>query len=63
MIERSWQPYPLGLLFGLGFNTATEVGVFGISAAQPRTAVDLVDPGVSSAVYGGHVANGYDEQP
>ena len=34
MIERSWQLYPLGLLFGLGFDTATEIGVLGISAAQ-----------------------------
>lgn len=34
LIERSWQLYPLGLLFGLGFDTATEVGVLGISAAQ-----------------------------
>src|SRR6478672_11188809 len=30
IIERSWQLYPLGLLFGLGFDTATEVGVLGI---------------------------------
>ena len=34
LIERSWQLYPLGLLFGLGFDTATEVGVLGIAAAQ-----------------------------
>jgi len=27
MIERSWQMYPLGVLFGLGFDTATEVGL------------------------------------
>src|SRR5579864_6223971 len=26
LIERSWQMYPLGVLFGLGFDTATEVG-------------------------------------
>jgi high-affinity nickel-transport protein len=26
--------YPLGLLFGLGFDTASEVGLLGISAAQ-----------------------------
>ena len=26
--------YPLGFLFGLGFDTATEVGLLGISAAQ-----------------------------
>jgi high-affinity nickel-transport protein len=34
MIERSWHMYPLGLLFGLGFDTATEIGVLGISAAE-----------------------------
>jgi high-affinity nickel-transport protein len=34
LIERSWQAYPLGLLFGLGFDTATEVGLLGISAGQ-----------------------------
>lgn len=33
-IAVSWQMYPLGLLFGLGFDTATEIGVLGISAAQ-----------------------------
>jgi high-affinity nickel-transport protein len=34
LIERSWHMYPLGFLFGLGFDTATEVGLLGISAAQ-----------------------------
>ena len=34
LIERSWQAYPLGLLFGLGFDTATEVGLLGVSAGQ-----------------------------
>jgi high-affinity nickel-transport protein len=34
LIERSWHMYPVGLLFGLGFDTATEVGLLGISAAQ-----------------------------
>src|SRR6266851_2481270 len=33
LISRSWHMYPLGLLFGLGFDTATEVGLLGISAA------------------------------
>jgi nickel/cobalt transporter (NiCoT) family protein len=33
-IGRSWQMYPLGLLFGLGFDTATEVGLLGISATE-----------------------------
>jgi high-affinity nickel-transport protein len=34
LIEQSWHMYPLGFLFGLGFDTATEVGLLGISAAE-----------------------------
>ena len=34
LIGRSWHMYLLGLLFGLGFDTATEVGVLGISATE-----------------------------
>ncbi len=34
MIRRSWHMYPLGFLFGLGFDTATEIGVLGLSAAE-----------------------------
>jgi high-affinity nickel-transport protein len=34
IITRSWHMYPLGLLFGLGFDTATEIGVLGISATE-----------------------------
>jgi nickel/cobalt transporter (NiCoT) family protein len=34
LIARSWHAYPLGLLFGLGFDTATEVGLLGLSAGQ-----------------------------
>jgi high-affinity nickel-transport protein len=34
LVEHSWQMYPVGLLFGLGFDTATEVGLLGISAAE-----------------------------
>lgn len=33
IISRSWHMYPLGLLFGLGFDTATEIGLLGMSAA------------------------------
>ena len=32
MIGKSWHMYPLGFLFGLGFDTATEIGVLGMSA-------------------------------
>jgi high-affinity nickel-transport protein len=34
MITKSWHMYPLGILFGLGFDTATEIGLLGISAAE-----------------------------
>ena len=34
LIGKSWHMYPLGLLFGLGFDTATEIGLLGIAAAE-----------------------------
>src|SRR6185437_5519238 len=34
VITRSWHMFPLGLLFGLGFDTATEVGLLALSATQ-----------------------------
>jgi high-affinity nickel-transport protein len=34
IITRSWHMYPLGFLFGLGFDTATEIGLLGMSASQ-----------------------------
>jgi high-affinity nickel-transport protein len=34
LITRSWHMYPLGFLFGLGFDTATEIGLMGIAAAE-----------------------------
>jgi nickel/cobalt transporter (NiCoT) family protein len=32
LVSRSWHMYPVGILFGLGFDTATEVGLLAISA-------------------------------
>jgi len=34
MVGRSWHMYPLGVLFGLGFDTASEIGLLAISATQ-----------------------------
>lgn len=34
LITQSWHMFPLGFLFGLGFDTATEVALLGISAAE-----------------------------
>jgi high-affinity nickel-transport protein len=41
VISRSWHMYPLGLLFGLGFDTATEIGLLGISAAEASKGLSL----------------------
>jgi nickel/cobalt transporter (NiCoT) family protein len=41
MINRSWHMYPLGILFGLGFDTATEVGVLTISAVEGTRGTSL----------------------
>jgi len=41
MIRSSWHMYPLGILFGLGFDTATEIGVLGISAAEASKGLSL----------------------
>ena len=41
LIRSSWQMYPLGVLFGLGFDTATEVGLLGISAAEAAKGMSL----------------------
>ena len=34
LVRRSWHLYPLGFLFGLGFDTATEIGLLGLSASE-----------------------------
>jgi high-affinity nickel-transport protein len=34
MVSRSWQMFPIGFLFGLGFDTATEISLFTVAASQ-----------------------------
>ncbi|HLJ71437.1 MAG TPA: HoxN/HupN/NixA family nickel/cobalt transporter, partial [Roseiarcus sp.] len=41
LVTKSWHMLPLGFLFGLGFDTATEVAVFGVSAAQAAKGAPL----------------------
>ncbi len=41
LITKSWHMYPLGLLFGLGFDTATEIGLLGISAAEASRGLSI----------------------
>jgi nickel/cobalt transporter (NiCoT) family protein len=41
LIGASWHMYPLGFLFGLGFDTATEIGLLGISAAEASNGLSM----------------------
>src|SRR5215510_12516495 len=41
MIRRSWHMYPLGFLFRLGFDTATEIGLLGIAAAEASSGLPI----------------------
>jgi nickel/cobalt transporter (NiCoT) family protein len=41
LISQSWHMYPLGLLFGLGFDTATEVALLGISATAAAKGMSI----------------------
>jgi high-affinity nickel-transport protein len=34
LIDRPWKMYPLGVLFGLGFDTSSEIAVLGIASLQ-----------------------------
>ncbi|KNC97996.1 Ni2+-Co2+ transporter (NiCoT) family transition metal uptake transporter [Spizellomyces punctatus DAOM BR117] len=40
-INAPWKMYPLGILFGIGFDTATEITLLGISATQAGTGIPL----------------------
>jgi high-affinity nickel-transport protein len=42
LINKSWQMYPLGILFGLGFDTATEVGLLGLAAGVASHSVPFL---------------------
>ncbi|MGO8739803.1 HoxN/HupN/NixA family nickel/cobalt transporter [Rhodoblastus sp.] len=53
LVTKSWHMFPIGFLFGLGFDTATEVALFGISATQASNgsslAIVLVFPALFAA--------------
>ncbi len=41
LVTKSWHMLAIGLLFGLGFDTATEIALFGISATQAADSISL----------------------
>ncbi|MGH7727500.1 MAG: HoxN/HupN/NixA family nickel/cobalt transporter [Vulcanimicrobiaceae bacterium] len=43
LIGSSWHLYPIGFLFGLGFDTATEIGLLGIAAIEAGRGLPVYD--------------------
>jgi high-affinity nickel-transport protein len=43
LVDSSWKMYPIGILFGLGFDTATEVGLLGIAAVEAGKGLPVYD--------------------
>jgi high-affinity nickel-transport protein len=41
LVTKSWHMYPVGVLFGLGFDTATEIGLLAIAAAEAGKGLPL----------------------
>jgi high-affinity nickel-transport protein len=41
LVRSSWQMYPIGFLFGLGFDTATEIGLLDISAVEAAKGLSI----------------------
>jgi high-affinity nickel-transport protein len=51
LVTKARHTYPLGLLFGLGFDTATEIGLLGISATEAARGVSLAHVLVFPALF------------
>jgi high-affinity nickel-transport protein len=41
VVNKSWHLYPVGLLFGLGFDTATEIGLLSLAASEAANGLSL----------------------
>lgn len=41
LIDRPWKMYPLGILFGMGFDTSSEIAVLGIASVQGAKGTSL----------------------
>ena len=42
LVRKSWHMYPLGVLFGLGFDTASEVALLGLAATSGASHIPVV---------------------
>lgn len=41
IVDRPWKMYPLGVLFGLGFDTSSEIAILGIASLQGASGTSL----------------------
>lgn len=41
LVDRPWKMYPLGVLFGLGFDTSSEIALLGISSIQASAGTSI----------------------
>lgn len=51
LVSRSWHLFPIGFLFGIGFDTATEIALFGLSSAQAVGGISLASIMVMPALF------------
>lgn len=56
LVTKPWHMYPLGFLFGLGFDTATEIGLLSISATEAGRGASLADVLVFPALFASGMA-------
>lgn len=56
LVRQSWHMYPVGFLFGLGFDTATEIGLLGISATQAASGMNYWSIMVFPALFAAGIA-------
>lgn len=56
LVTKPWHMLPLGFLFGLGFDTATEIGLLSISATEATRGASLVDVMVFPALFASGMA-------
>jgi nickel/cobalt transporter (NiCoT) family protein len=56
VVGKTWHMYPLGFLFGLGFDTATEIGLLGLSAAEAMRGASVLQVLVFPALFAAGMA-------
>ena len=51
IVNEPWQIYPVGILFGLGFDTATQIALIAISIGVSGSVPFMVRPYDAASVY------------